>query len=120
MEIPKSPDVHHVTIVLSGVRGAHKQFFGDAICKPQNSIKGYDAHIRAEPPRITTMIRAFSTSAVSAFKKDSVQQFKRLSEAAAVPKKWQPTPGNSFRSFAEYRLKVVNQSPLKLKALKTK
>lgn len=64
------------------------------------------------------MIRAFSTSAVSAFKKESVQQFKSISKAAAIPKKWQPTPGNSFRTFAEYRLKAVNQSPLNLRAIK--
>lgn len=66
------------------------------------------------------MIRAFSTSAVSAFKKESVQQFNNLVKAAASPKKWQPTTGNSFRSFAEYRLKAVNQSPLKVRSLNRK
>ncbi|CAI5759553.1 unnamed protein product [Candida verbasci] len=30
--------------------------------------------------------------------------------------KWQPTNGNSFRSFAEYRLKVSNQSPLAVRS----
>lgn len=66
------------------------------------------------------MIRAFSTSAVSAFKKESVQQFNNVVKAAASPKKWQPTTGNSFRSFAEYRLKVVNQSPLRIRSLNKK
>lgn len=64
------------------------------------------------------MIRAFSTSAISAFKKDSVQQFNNVAKAAATPKKWQPTTGNSFRSFAEYRLKAINQSPLKIRSIK--
>ncbi|KAF7580189.1 putative signal recognition particle subunit [Clavispora lusitaniae] len=66
------------------------------------------------------MLRRFSTSAASAFKKESVQQFSNLAKASATPKKWQPTAGNSFRSFAEYRLKVVNQSPLKLRSLAKK
>ncbi|GBL49146.1 hypothetical protein CAJCM15448_14200 [Candidozyma auris] len=52
------------------------------------------------------MIRAFSTSAAAAFKKESVTQFSNVARAAAPPKK----------SFAEYRLKVVNQSPLKLRS----
>lgn len=63
------------------------------------------------------MFRRFSTSAISAFKKESVQQFNTLVKASASPKKWQPTTGNSFRSFAEYRLKVVNQSPLKVRSI---
>lgn len=62
------------------------------------------------------MIRSFSTSAFAAFKKESVTQFNNLAKAAAVPKKWQPTAGNSFRSFAEYRLRAVNQSPLKVRS----
>lgn len=62
------------------------------------------------------MIRAFSTFAAAAFKKESVTQFSNVARAAAPPKKWQPTNGNSFRSFAEYRLKAVNQSPLKLRS----
>lgn len=59
-----------------------------------------------------TMLRRLSTSAAASFKKESVTQFNNLVKAAASPKKWQPTTGDSFRSFAEYRLKVVNQSPL--------
>lgn len=66
------------------------------------------------------MLRKFSTSAVSAFKKESVQQFNNLVKASAAPKKWQPTTGDSFRSFAEYRLKVVNQSPLKIRSISKK
>lgn len=64
------------------------------------------------------MIRAFSTSAAAAFKKESVTQFSNVMKAAttAAPKKWQPSQGNSFRSFAEYRLKAVNQSPLTLRS----
>lgn len=62
------------------------------------------------------MIRAFSTSAFAAFKNESVTLFSNVARAAAPPKKWQPTKGNSFRSFAEYRLKAVNQSPLKLRS----
>lgn len=61
------------------------------------------------------MIRAFSTSARALFKKESVAQFNNLIKAQASPKKWQPTTGNSFRSFAEYRLRAVNQSPLKVR-----
>ena len=99
---------------LVGVRGA----------RPQKKIG--EAHLEryksSTIPIIflahTTMIRAFSTSAISAFKKESVQQFNNVAKAAAVPKKWQPTPGNSFRSFAEYRLRAVNQSPLNLRAIK--
>lgn len=34
------------------------------------------------------------------------------SQTVAVPGKWKPTHGDSFRSFAEYRLKVVHQLPL--------
>ncbi|CUM67217.1 uncharacterized protein PRCAT00004910001 [Priceomyces carsonii] len=30
--------------------------------------------------------------------------------------KWTPRNGNSFRSFAEYRLKVSQQSPLSVKS----
>jgi len=35
-----------------------------------------------------------------------------------VARKWQPTSGNSFRSFAEYRLKVVQQDPLAVRGKK--
>lgn len=38
--------------------------------------------------------------------------FKHLSTSAVKAFKWKPTNGNSFRTFAEYRLKVVQQSPL--------
>lgn len=64
--------------------------------------------------------RAFSTTAANAFKKESVTQFSNLikTKTKAAPKKWQPTAGNSFRSFAEYRLRAVNQSPLQLSSVK--
>jgi hypothetical protein len=30
----------------------------------------------------------------------------------SLSRRWRPTHGNSFRTFAEYRLKVVHQLPL--------
>ncbi|GEQ70389.1 hypothetical protein JCM33374_g4066 [Metschnikowia sp. JCM 33374] len=62
------------------------------------------------------MIRNFSTTAFSAFKKESVTQFNNLVKPRPAAKKWQPSAGNSFRSFAEYRLRAVNQSPLKVRS----
>ncbi|KAF8004014.1 hypothetical protein OXX80_002494 [Metschnikowia pulcherrima] len=62
------------------------------------------------------MIRNFSTTAAKAFKKESVTQFSNLIKPRPAAKKWQPTAGNSFRSFAEYRLRAVNQSPLNLRS----
>lgn len=64
------------------------------------------------------MIRRLSTTAIATFKKESVTKFSNLAKALAVPKKWQPTAGNSFRSFAEYRLKAVNQLPLTIRTAK--
>lgn len=67
------------------------------------------------------MIRAFSTAAKVSFRKESVTQFNNIIKnsspiaKAAAPKKWTPTNGNSFRSFAEYRLKVTNQLPLNIR-----
>lgn len=53
-------------------------------------------------------------STVALFKKESINLVKRSNtlNKEVRPFKWKPTDGNSFRSFAEYRLKVVNQSPL--------
>lgn len=66
------------------------------------------------------LARSFSTGTQLFFKKESVTQFNNVLKAASgkvsTPKKWQPTNGNSFRSFAEYRLKVTNQSPLAIKS----
>lgn len=67
---------------------------------------------------LTLMIRRLSTTAYATFKKESVTKFSNLVKALAVPKKWQPTTGNSFRSFAEYRLKAVNQLPLTIRTAK--
>lgn len=33
-------------------------------------------------------------------------------QAVSLTGRWKPTHGNSFRTFAEYRLKVVHQLPL--------
>lgn len=65
--------------------------------------------------------RGLSRTAIAAFKKESVQQFNNVVKAAGpkMPAKWNPTHGNSFRSFAEYRLKVVNQSPLAVRSKST-
>ena len=65
------------------------------------------------------MIRKFSTASV-AFRKNSVTQFSNLDRALAVSKKWQPTTGNSFRSFAEYRIKVVKQLPFTVRSKRSK
>ncbi|OBA21441.1 hypothetical protein METBIDRAFT_42309 [Metschnikowia bicuspidata var. bicuspidata NRRL YB-4993] len=67
-----------------------------------------------------SMTRTFSTTAFNAFKKESVAQFNNLVKPQPAAKKWQPTAGNSFRSFAEYRLRAVNQSPLKLRSIAKK
>ncbi|CAH2352491.1 hypothetical protein CLIB1423_07S00716 [[Candida] railenensis] len=39
--------------------------------------------------------------------------------STVAQKKWAPTNGNSFRSFAEYRLQAVNQSPLAVRTKST-
>lgn len=64
------------------------------------------------------LARSISTVSRLAFQKESV-----ASTAFNVVKnsgrngglKWKPTNGHSFRTFAEYRLKAANQSPLALK-----
>lgn len=67
------------------------------------------------------------SATVLRFQKETVNQFNNIikastpaslnatRKAAVTPNKWQPTHGNSFRSFAEYRLKATNVSPLALK-----
>lgn len=69
---------------------------------------------------ITT--RSFSNVSRIAFHKESVagSAFNAAKNSRSIGLKWKPTYGNSFRTFAEYRLKASNQSPLavKLKAKK--
>ncbi|KAK6199415.1 uncharacterized protein RJT21DRAFT_3214 [Scheffersomyces amazonensis] len=73
--------------------------------------------------------RSFSTSIIRQFESKSYYAAKLVKPAAvntgattkivATPAhqlKWNPTDGNSFRSFAEYRLKVSNQSPLAVRS----
>lgn len=62
--------------------------------------------------------RSFSTVSKLAFKKESVAQFAKSAPAqsATLSYKWGPTQGKSFRSFAEYRLKVAQQSPLSVRS----
>ncbi|CUM52788.1 uncharacterized protein AC631_03035 [Debaryomyces fabryi] len=66
--------------------------------------------------------RSFSTVSRIAFQKESVagSAFNAAKNSRNLGLKWKPTHGNSFRTFAEYRLKAANQSPLaiKLKAKK--
>ncbi|KAG7666253.1 uncharacterized protein J8A68_000206 [[Candida] subhashii] len=72
------------------------------------------------------MQRFFSTSAKRCFQKDTITSFMKpsipkqashkMKATQASPSKWNPTNGNSFRSFAEYRLKATNQSPLGVRA----
>ncbi|EMG48326.1 hypothetical protein G210_1117 [Candida maltosa Xu316] len=58
--------------------------------------------------------RNFSTSAFSLFQKAAIKKSipTPTTTTRVVINKWTPSHGNSFRSFAEYRLKVTNQSPL--------
>ncbi|RLV91404.1 hypothetical protein JA1_003901 [Spathaspora sp. JA1] len=70
--------------------------------------------------------RSYSVSARLAFHNDIASQFMKATIPKQIPHsikqqvtrgtKWQPTHGNSFRSFAEYRLKVTNNSPLAIRA----
>ncbi|KAK6459379.1 uncharacterized protein RJT20DRAFT_124603 [Scheffersomyces xylosifermentans] len=70
--------------------------------------------------------RAFSSINRLQFQKETAAQFiksTKTASSAATPvaaarngTKWQPTNGNSFRSFAEYRLKITNQSPLAVRS----
>ncbi|EGW35651.1 uncharacterized protein SPAPADRAFT_58857 [Spathaspora passalidarum NRRL Y-27907] len=70
--------------------------------------------------------RSFSTSARLAFHNDVASQFMKATIPKQIPHnikqqvtnatKWQPTHGHSFRSFAEYRLKVSNNSPLAIRS----
>lgn len=66
--------------------------------------------------------RSFSTVSRIAFQKESVvgSAFNAAENTRKVGLKWNATYGNSSRTFAEYRLKACNQSPLavKLKARK--
>lgn len=57
------------------------------------------------------MIRNFSSSAASAFKNQSVNMIKSTPKVSHHTKPISKT-GSSFKSFKEYRLKIVNQSPL--------
>lgn len=52
------------------------------------------------------MFRNFSTAARVLFKETT------KAKAQAALGKWRPSKGDSFRLFAEYRLRAVNQSPL--------
>ncbi|ODV78998.1 uncharacterized protein CANTADRAFT_6193 [Suhomyces tanzawaensis NRRL Y-17324] len=76
------------------------------------------------------MMRSFSTVRTLRFQKESVSHFIKSSKTAtpastasvvaeggvAPGPRWQPTHGNSFRSFAEYRLRLTNQSPLAIRS----
>lgn len=71
-------------------------------------------------------IRYFTTVSKRSFQKEATAQFIKTATrnlpnqvigTTATPVKWTPTHGHSFRSFAEYRLRVINLSPLgKVKA----
>lgn len=70
------------------------------------------------------LTKQFTTVFKRSFQKKSATQFVKtarkdipanaalLIESNTTPVRWTPTHGNSFRSFAEYRLRVTNQSPL--------
>lgn len=64
--------------------------------------------------------RAFSQSTKTSFQKAAIKKSiprpTTASAAKIIVNKWQPSNGNSFRSFAEYRIKVTNQSPLAIAA----
>ena len=60
--------------------------------------------------------RFVSTSRTLRFLKEAANLSPRLAKATSTtPSKWAPSNGNSFRTFAEYRLVVVNQSPLAIR-----
>lgn len=66
--------------------------------------------------------RFISTARTAHFKAQGINWFplnKYPNSASASQKKWAPSNGDSFRSFAEYRLKVVNQSPLVVRSKST-
>ncbi|KAG4409626.1 MAG: hypothetical protein M5F18_10710 [Asgard group archaeon] len=61
------------------------------------------------------MFRRFlSQTTKSNFQKNAIKKMIPQQPAArsVVINKWAPSHGNSFRTFAEYRLKVSNVSPL--------
>ncbi|KAG2731382.1 hypothetical protein G9P44_005798 [Scheffersomyces stipitis] len=68
--------------------------------------------------------RTLTSLSALRFQKESAVQFIKSSSTKTVTvpssinpvSKWQPTHGNSFRSFAEYRVKIVNLSPLEIKS----
>jgi hypothetical protein len=70
-------------------------------------------------------VRTFYSVARRLFQKKPVVQFIKSQQTnltaavgiagssnGVVSDRWQPKNDNSFRSFAEYRLRVTNQSPL--------
>ncbi|KAG8203087.1 hypothetical protein MEM_03632 [Candida albicans L26] len=62
--------------------------------------------------------RTFSQSTRTAFQKAAIKKSipRPTTPGKIIVNKWQPSNGNSFRSFAEYRIKVTNQSPLAIAA----
>lgn len=66
--------------------------------------------------------RFFSVSRTVSFETRGINWFpmnKYPTDVSIGQKKWAPTNGNSFRSFAEYRLQAVNQSPLAVRSKST-
>ncbi|CAK7891481.1 hypothetical protein CAAN1_01S05358 [[Candida] anglica] len=65
--------------------------------------------------------RFISTTRVLKFQKEVPNWFplNNPTTTNVAHKKWAPTNGNSFRSFAEYRLKAINQSPLAVRSKAT-
>lgn len=70
-------------------------------------------------------VRTFYSVARRLFQKEPVVQFIKTKQTnlngavgiaggsnGVASDRWQPKNDNSFRSFAEYRLRVTNQSPL--------
>lgn len=59
--------------------------------------------------------RFLSQTTKSSFQKNAIKKMIPQQQSATrsvVINKWAPSNGNTFRTFAEYRLKVSNVSPL--------
>ncbi|KAK6463615.1 hypothetical protein DFJ63DRAFT_318679 [Scheffersomyces coipomensis] len=79
-----------------------------------NSIRSFSTISRIQFESRSILNLYYSSANAAKLVKPKLESSRNSNEPTQI--KWKPSNGDSFRSFAEYRLKVSNQSPLKVRA----